>query len=67
MENPNPKLLTTLLEHLALVYVESEIGPTMNAHEFINYELEVDLNNPYICIEDELISILDERGDAIDY
>jgi hypothetical protein len=25
---------------------ESETGPTMNAHEFINYELEFDLNNP---------------------
>ena len=38
----------------------------MNAHEFINYELGFDLNNPYIHIEEELRSMLDERGDATD-
>ena len=39
--------ITTLLEQLALVFKESESRPTMNAHEFINHELEFDLNNPY--------------------
>jgi hypothetical protein len=33
----------------------------MNAHEFINYKLEFDLNNPFIPTEEEIISILDEE------
>ena len=28
----------------------------MNAHEFINYEVEFYLNNPYIPIEEEFTS-----------
>ena len=36
----------------------------MNAHEFINYELEFELNNPYIPIEKETICMLDEGGDV---
>ena len=38
----------------------------MNAHEFINYELEFDLINPYIPIVEEIIGMLDERHDAFD-
>ena len=38
----------------------------MNAHEFINYELEFDLNNPYILIEEEIIGMLDVGGDVVD-
>jgi hypothetical protein len=38
----------------------------MNAHEFINYELEFDPNNPYIPIKEEIIGMLDGRGDAVD-
>ena len=38
----------------------------MNAEEFINYELKYDLNNPYIPIEEKIISLLDGGGDAID-
>ena len=34
-----------------LIYVESETRPTMNSHEFINYEIRIDLNDPYISIE----------------
>ena len=55
-----------LLEQLALVSKESECGPTMNTHEFINYELEFDLNNSYIPTEEEIIGMLDEGGDAAD-
>ena len=33
-------------------------------HEFINYELVFDLNNPYIPIEEDIIYMLDGRGDA---
>ena len=36
----------------------------MNYHEFINYELEFYLNNPYILIQEEILSMLDERDDA---
>ena len=43
--------ITTLREQLALVSTESESGLIMYAHEFINYELEFDLNNPYILHE----------------
>ena len=32
---------------------KSEIAPTMNAHEYINEELESDLSNPYILIEEK--------------
>ena len=45
---------------------KSEFGPTMNAHEFTSDELELDLNNPYIPIEEEIISMLNERDDAVD-
>ena len=55
---------TLLLEQLALVFKENEIGPPMNAHEFNDYELEIHLNNPYIPIEEEIIDMLDERDDA---
>ena len=34
-----------------MVYVKREIGPTMNAHEFINYELKFNSNNRYLLIE----------------
>ena len=38
----------------------------MNAHEFINYALEFDLNNSYIPIEEEIIGMLDGKDDATD-
>jgi hypothetical protein len=38
----------------------------MNAHEFINYKLEFDLNNPYTTTEEEIIGMLDGGGDATD-
>jgi hypothetical protein len=49
---------------LALVTAKSETIYTMNAHEFIKYELEFDLNNPYIPIEEEIIGMLDKGDDA---
>ena len=36
----------------------------MNAHEFINCELEIDLNNPYVSIKKENVGIVDDRDDA---
>lgn len=55
------KNLATLLEQLELVFAESGVGPTMNAHEFINYVLDFDPNNLYITIEEIIINILDEK------
>ena len=51
---------TTILEQLALVSKESESGPTMNAHDFIN-KLEFGLNNPYIPTKEEIIVCLMEE------
>jgi hypothetical protein len=53
-----------LLKQLALVFTDNETRPTMNAHEFIKDELEIELNNPHIPIEEEITSMLDERDDA---
>lgn len=33
----------------------------MNAYEFMNYEIEFDLNNPYMSIEEEMIGMLDQN------
>ena len=49
-----------------MVSAESETRPITNAHEFINYELEFVLNNPYTPIEEEITCMLDERDDATD-
>ena len=62
------KILTlnpiALLEQLVLVFTKSEIVPTMNAHEFTNYELEFNQNNPQIPTKEEKVGMLDERDDA---
>lgn len=42
--NPKPYYLT---ETIGIAICRSEIKSTLNAHEFINYELKFDLNNPY--------------------
>ena len=46
-----------------LLFKDSESGHTMNAHEFINYELEFDINDPYIPTEENR-GMLDEGDDA---
>jgi hypothetical protein len=47
-----------------VTYVESQTRPTINTHEFINYELEYNLNNPYRPTKEEIIGMLDERDDV---
>ena len=48
-----------------LTLAKHEIGPTLNAHEFIHCELEVEhLNTPYMNVEKEFMNMLDERIDA---
>jgi len=48
-----------------LVSGESEFGSTIDAHKFVYYELEFDLNNPYIPTNEEIMDILDEKNNAI--
>lgn len=60
------EVVTTLLELLLLVFAKSEARSTMNAHEFINYEIEFYLYNLYIPMEEEIIGIFNGRNDAID-
>ncbi len=50
---------------MALVYVESKTGPTMSAHEFMNYEQKIHLKNPYMPIEEKIVGMLDERTDLV--
>ena len=47
-----------------VTFAKSETRPTINPHEFINHELEFNLNNPYIPTVEEITCILDERDDA---
>ena len=51
---------------MALSTKMGESGSTLNAHEFIDYELKFDLNNPQTPTNKEIISMLDGRGDALD-
>ena len=39
--------VATLLHELTLLSVNSEVGDVMNAHEYLKYEIIIDLNNPY--------------------
>jgi hypothetical protein len=54
--------IITLFERLTLISKESESGPTMNAHEFINSELESNLNNPTYLLRRKLWVCLMEKG-----
>jgi hypothetical protein len=57
---------TTILEQVALLFAGNKIKRTMDAHEFIDYELEFDLNNPYVHDEEEITSMLEGIDDPID-
>lgn len=48
-----------------LIFVWSEIQSILNVHEFINYEVELYLNSPYIPIEEGIIGMLDEINNAV--
>ena len=50
---------------MVLTFAKSEHEPIMNAREFINCELDFDLDNSYVHI-DKFICMLDERDDASD-
>jgi hypothetical protein len=53
---------------MCLTSVGSEIKFIMNVREFINHEVEICLNSPYIPIpiEEGIVGMLDERDNAID-
>jgi len=46
--NPHPKPYDFTGTIGIGIYAKRETRPTMNAHEFINFELELHLNDPYI-------------------
>ena len=49
--------LATLLHQLTLLSSDIEVSDTMNAQEYLNYELEFDLNNPYEPTDDEFLGM----------
>ena len=53
------------MEQVVSVFAKSEPKHVMNTHEFVNFELNFDLNNPYESTH-EIIGMLDEIGDVVD-
>ena len=45
--------IATLLHQLTMLSYDSEVGDVMNVHEYLNYEMEFDLNNPYEPTDEE--------------
>ena len=46
-----------LFHQLTLLSSNSEVGDVMNAHEYLNYEMEFDLNNPYEPTFEEFLDV----------
>ena len=49
--------VATLLHQLMLLSSDSEVGDVMNAYEYLNYEVEFDLNNPYEPTDEEFFDM----------
>ena len=49
--------VATLLHQLKLLSCDSEVGDVMNPHEYLNYEMEFDLNNPYEPNNEEFLDM----------
>ena len=49
--------VVAILEQLSLISIETET-PNMNVQDYLNYELEFDLNNPYQPIDEQIIKML---------
>jgi hypothetical protein len=58
--------VATVLEQLSLISSEIET-PNMNAQEYLNYELEFDLNNPYQPTNEEIIEMLPSQQQGSEY
>ena len=48
--------VATLLQ-LTLLSSDTEVGDVMNAREYLHYEMEFDLNNPYESTDEEFLDI----------
>ena len=45
--------VATLLHQLTLLSTNNEVGDVINAHEYLNYEMEFDLNNTCESTDEE--------------
>ena len=50
--------VTNLLHQLTLLSSNTRISPTMDAHEFVHFEVDFDLNYPYQPIDEEIVQML---------
>ena len=50
--------IATLLHQLTLLSSDTEESNAMEAHEYQNYKLEFDLNNPYEPTDEEFLDML---------
>ena len=48
----------SLLHQLSLLSSDTEDNDVMDAHEFINYEVDFDLNNPYEPTEENILDVM---------
>ena len=58
--------VATLLHQLMLLPSDSEVGDVMNACEYLNYEVEFDLNNPYEPTDEEFLDMYSSKHQEID-
>ena len=58
--------VVALFHQLMLVSCDSEVGDVMNAHEYLNYEMKFDLNNPYEPTNDEFFNMYSSKHQEID-
>ena len=58
--------VATLLHQLTLLSSDSEVGDVMKAREYLNYEMEFDLNNPYEPTDEELLDMYSSEHQEVD-
>jgi hypothetical protein len=58
--------VTNLLHQLILLSSDIGISPTMNAHGFVHFEVNFDLNNPYQSTDEEIVQMLSSQHPIID-
>jgi hypothetical protein len=58
--------ITNLLHQLTLLSSDTGISPTMDAHEFVHFEIDFDLNNPYQPIDEEIVQMLSSQHPIVD-
>ena len=50
--------VASLLHQLTLLSIDTKESEAMNANEYINYELEFDLNNPYKPTDEDILDMI---------